>query len=63
MSSLEQIYENLSDEVKAKVKDCKTTEDIMKLAQSEGIELTEEQLEAVAGGSPWGCKPYCEYYH
>ena len=53
MSSMESIYENLSDEVKGKLKDCKSSENLMKLAQSEGIELSEEQLEAVAGGISW----------
>ena len=53
MSSMESIYENLSDEVKGKLKDCKSSEDLIKLAQSEGIKLSEEQLEAVAGGRSW----------
>lgn len=52
-------YGNLTDEQKAKVKACKTPEELVALAQEEGVELTDEQLEAVSGGS-WksGCKKY-----
>lgn len=36
----------------AKIKACENQEEILKLAKEEGIELTNEQLEAVSGG---GC--------
>ena len=29
---------------------CKTTDDLIELARSEGAELTDDQLEAIAGG-------------
>lgn len=29
-------------------------EEIVELAKAEGVELTDEQLEAIAGGSLWG---------
>ena len=64
MASFEKIYENLSDETKAKLKDCKSKEDLMKLAQIEGVKLTDEQLEAVSGGSMWQYPPeYGDNYH
>ena len=40
----------LTEEQIAKVKACKNQEEILKLAKEEGIELTDEQLEAVSGG-------------
>ena len=49
-------YENLSPELKNKAKACKTSEELIALAKSEGIELTDEQLNAVSGGIEWSCK-------
>ena len=49
-------YDNLSEDVKAKLKGCETPEEILALAQEEGYELIDEQLEGVSGG--WGGK--CE---
>ena len=46
----EELLKGLTEEQIAKVKACNTTEEMLKLAKEEGIELTEEQLEAVAGG-------------
>ena len=43
-------YEDLSDELKAKVQACKTPEDILALAKEEGYELNDEEIEAVSGG-------------
>ena len=45
------VLEGLTEEQIAKVKACKSQEEILKLAKEEGIELTEEQLEAVSGGA------------
>ena len=45
-------FENLSEEQKSRVRACKTPEEMLALAQEEGVELSDEQLEAVAGG--WG---------
>ena len=50
----EELLKGLSEEQIAKVKACKNQEEILKLAKEEGIELTDEQLEAVSGG---GCTP------
>ena len=46
----EELLKGLSEEQIAKVKACKNQEEILKLAKEEGIELTDEQLEAVNGG-------------
>ena len=34
-----------------KIKACKTSEELVALAKEEGCELTEEQLDAISGGS------------
>lgn len=46
----EELLKGLSEEQIEKVKTCKNTEEVLKLAKEEGIALTEEQLEAVSGG-------------
>ena len=45
------IYEKLTDEQKEKAKACKTADEFKEFAEKEGIELTDEMLDAVAGGS------------
>ena len=45
-----ELLKGLSNEQIAKIKKCKNTDEILALAKSEGIELTDEQLEAVNGG-------------
>ena len=61
----EELLKGLSEEQVAKVKACKNQEEILKVAKEEGIELTDEQLEAVSGGcgtvEPYELKcPFCE---
>ena len=46
-------YEDLTPEQIAKVKTCNTAEELLALAKSEGYELSDEELELVAGGK-WG---------
>lgn len=48
-------FNELTDEQKAKAKACQTPEELAALAKDEGIELTDEQLEQVAGG--WKSDP------
>ncbi len=43
---------NLKPDVREKVKDCNTPEEMLALAKEEGIELTDEDLDMVSGG--WG---------
>lgn len=42
-------------ELKDKAKACTTNEELLALAESEGIELTDEQLNAMSGGITWSC--------
>ena len=44
------LLKGLTEEQIAKVKACKNNEELLKLAKEEGIELTQEQLEAISGG-------------
>ena len=48
----EELLKGLNEEQIAKIKACKNQEEMLALAKQEGIELTNEQLEAVSGG---GC--------
>ena len=51
--------ENITPELMEKARACKSAEELTALAESEGIELSDEQLDAVAGGSGWkGCSDY-----
>ena len=47
-----ELLKGLTDEQVKKVKACKSSQEILELAKSEGVELNEEQLAAVSGG---GC--------
>ena len=46
-------YDDLSDELKAKVGEAKSANELLALAAQEGIELSDEQLEMVSGGVEW----------
>ena len=48
------IPEDITAEQIAKVKACKSAEDILALAKEEGVEITEEQLDAISGGNALG---------
>ena len=47
----EELLRGLSEEQIAKVKACKNQEELLALAKEEGIELSDEQLQAVSGGA------------
>ena len=56
-------FEDLSPELQEKASACKTPEELIELAKSEGMELGEEELEAINGGmvSGWsipGCPKF-----
>lgn len=55
----EELLKGLTEEQIAKVKACKTQEEILALAKAEGFELTSEQLAAVSGGCGSGKKGAC----
>ena len=46
-----ELFKGLSEEQIARVKACKNQEEILALAKAEGVELSNEQLEAVSGGA------------
>ena len=57
--------EDLTPELKEKALACKTAQELLELAKSEGMELTSEQLDSVSGGTIWyscdpeECATYC----
>ncbi len=48
-----ELLKGLTEEQIKKVEACKNSDEILNLAKAEGMELTDEQLEAVSGGG--GC--------
>lgn len=46
-------FEDLTPEQLEKAKACKSVDELVALAKSEGIELTDEQLQGIAGGEDW----------
>ena len=46
----EELLKGLTKEQIDKVKACKSQEELLKLAKSEDIDLTDDQLEAISGG-------------
>ena len=55
-------FEDLKNpELQEKLKACKTPEELVALAKEDGVELTDEQLESLAGGGKWlgKCWAYC----
>ena len=61
----QELLKGLTEEQIAKIKECKNQEEILKIAKEEGIELTDEQLEAVSGGN---CRdgvrcPFCSQHN
>ena len=55
-------YADLTPELLEKAKACKTTEELVALAKSEGVELSDEQLETVSGGSWSGSHKGCDSF-
>lgn len=58
-------FEGISPELLEKARTCQTPEEIFKLAEEAGVDLSEQQLEAIAGGGSWGCdyEPCPEAWH
>ena len=44
---------DLSPELKEKAQNCKSVDEIIALAKEEGVDLNDEQLDAIDGGSSW----------
>ena len=58
--------EKLTEEQKEKLRGASSTDEVIALAQEEGIELTDDQLEQISGGATWSDEaeryadcPYC----
>lgn len=47
-------FKDLTEEQRAKARKCSSVDELLELADKEGIELTDEQLDGVAGGNSWG---------
>ena len=57
-------FRNLAPELKEKARACKTSEELAALATEVGIQLTDDELEGISGGS-WATncpKEGCEDY-
>ena len=48
-------FDELTPEQMEKARACKSADDLIELAKSEGIELNDDQLDARAGGSWYDC--------
>lgn len=54
-------FNDISPELREKAKACTSPEELIALAKSEGYKLSDQDLEAISGGSAWtetGCKNY-----
>ena len=56
----EELLKGLTEEQIAKIKTCKSSEEILSLAKAEGVELNDEQLQAVSGGGCTDITPKCD---
>lgn len=48
-----EVLNGLTEDMKEKVGACATAADLVALAESEGVELNDEQLDMVSGGGGW----------
>ena len=53
-------FEDLTQEQLDKARACTSAEELMALAQQEGIELSDQELESVSGGA-WNCGDCTDY--
>ena len=54
------IFNILTDEQKKAVEEAQTPEELLALAKETGYELSEEQMENIAGGINWSCLRDCQ---
>lgn len=57
-------FDELKDPVlQEKLKTCQSAEELVALAAESGVELTDEELDGIAGGAFWDCDAnYCDGY-
>ena len=53
--ALEDRIKALTPEQRARAKQCKSAEELLALAKEDGYELTEDELEAISGGTWYNC--------
>ena len=54
---------DISPELREKAKACKSPEELLALAKSEGYKLSDAEMEAVTGGSTWNANSGCNSYN
>ena len=48
--------EDLSPEIKEKALACTTTDELVELAKSVGIQLSDEEIDSISGGGVWASR-------
>ena len=48
-------FNDLTPEQMEKARACKSSDELIELAKSEGVELTDDQLDAISGGTWYNC--------
>jgi hypothetical protein len=48
-------FNELTPEQMEKARECKNADELVELAKAEGIELNDDQLDAIAGGTWYDC--------
>ena len=54
-----EFYNSLSEDIKAKLKECKTDEEMLKVLSDNKIKLDDELLMGVSGGGKHHCSRNC----
>ena len=57
--ALEDIWNGLTEEQRARARSCETPNDMLALAKEEGFELSDDEPEGIAGGGFWGSLTDC----
>ena len=55
-------FENVSPDLKERARACTTPEELMSLAAESGIDLSEEELSSISGGTSWSCVTDCSSF-